>query len=63
MDEKTSLKTNYEASNGGYTIRIDLYNKKHLNEIGQLITRGEAKSLNQFANGMLYYWSKQKLSE
>jgi len=61
MDEKFN-KTTYTNTDNGYIVQIDLRNQKHLVEIGQLILKQEAKSLNQFANGILYYWSKQKLT-
>jgi len=61
MEEKFN-KTTYTNTDNGYIVLIDLKNQKHLVEVGQLILKQEAKSLNQFANGILYYWSKQKLS-
>jgi hypothetical protein len=62
MDEKFCSKTTYEKSGNDFIVQIDIRNKKHLIEIGQLILKREAKSLNQYANGMLYYLSNQKLS-
>jgi hypothetical protein len=53
--------TTYEKSEGGYTIGIDLSNKSHLVQIGNLILKKEARNLQRYASGMLYYWAKQKL--
>jgi hypothetical protein len=53
--------TTYEKSEGGYVVSIDLANQSHLTQMGNLILKKEAKNLHRFANGSLYYWSKQKL--
>lgn len=53
--------TSYEKSDGGFIVSIDLSNRDHLVQVGNLILKKEAKNLNRFANGMVYYWSKQKL--
>ena len=53
--------TTYEKSEGGYIVSIDLSNQPHLIQMGNLVFKKEAKNLHRFANGMLYYWSKQKL--
>jgi hypothetical protein len=53
--------TTYDKSEGGYVIGIDLTNKSHLVQIGNLILKKEARNLNRYASGMLYYWAKQKL--
>ena len=53
--------TTYEKSEGGYIVSIDLSNQPHLTQMGNLVLKKEAKNLHRFANGSLYYWSKQKL--
>lgn len=53
--------TTYEKHEGGLIVGIDLTNKDHLVQIGNLILKKEAKNLHRYATGMLYYWSKQKL--
>jgi hypothetical protein len=53
--------TTYEKSEGGYIIGIDLSNKSHLVQIGNLILKKEARNLQRYASSMLYYWAKQKL--
>ena len=53
--------TTYEKHEGGLIVGIDLANKDHLVQIGNLILKKEAKNLHRYATGMLYYWSKQKL--
>lgn len=53
--------TTYEKSEGGYIVSIDLTNQPHLVQMGNLIFKKESKNLNRYANGMLHYWSKQKL--
>lgn len=53
--------TTYDKSEGGYIIGIDLTNKLHLIQMGNLILKKEARNLQRYASGMLYYWAKQKL--
>jgi hypothetical protein len=53
--------TTYDKSEGGYIIGIDLTNKAHLVQIGNLILKKEARNLNRYATGLMYYWAKQKL--
>lgn len=53
--------TTYDKSEGGYIIGIDLANKSHLIQMGNLILKKEARNLQRYASGMLYYWAKQKL--
>jgi hypothetical protein len=42
-------------------VSVDLYNRSHLIQLGNLILKKEAKNLHRYATGMLYYWAKQKL--
>jgi hypothetical protein len=53
--------TTYEKYDGGFTVGVDLCNKSHLVQIGNLMLKKEARNLMRFANGMVYYWVKQKL--
>jgi hypothetical protein len=53
--------TTYEKSDGGFIVSVDLYNRSHLIQLGNLILKKEAKNLHRYATGMLYYWVKQKL--
>jgi hypothetical protein len=53
--------TPYEKSDGGFIVSVDLYNRSHLIQLGNLILKKEAKNLHRYATGMLYYWVKQKL--
>jgi exosome complex RNA-binding protein Rrp4 len=53
--------TTYEKFDGGYVIGIDLHNRSHLIQAGNLMLKKEARNLMRFANGVVYYWSKQKL--
>lgn len=54
--------TTYEKSNNGFIVGIHLGNQKHFTEIGKLIEKKDAICLRQFSNGIIYYWSKQKLT-
>ena len=53
--------TIYEKSDGGYNIGIDIRNHSDLNQIGKLMEKKEAKSLNRYSDNRLWYWSKIKL--
>ena len=53
--------TTYDKSEGGFIVGIDLSNRTHLIQVGNLMLKKEARNLMRFANGMVYYWTKQKL--
>jgi hypothetical protein len=53
--------TTYEKSEGGFIVGIDLRNHEHLVQMGKLVEKREAKSLNRYASEQLFYWSKGKL--
>ena len=53
--------TTYEKSEGGFIVGIDLSNRPHQIQMGNLMLKKEARNLMRYANGMLYYWTKQKL--
>jgi hypothetical protein len=61
-DEGKYIKeTTYEKQYNGFLVGVDLRNSKHLIEIGKLIEKKEAKSLNRYSNDIIFFWSKQKL--
>lgn len=53
--------TTYEKSEGGYIIGVDLRKHEQLVQLGKLVEKKEAKCLNRYSGGMIYYWSKIKL--
>jgi hypothetical protein len=53
--------TTYEKHEDGFIVGIDLRNHQQLVQMGNLILKKDAKNLMRFGNGMVYYWSKQKL--
>ena len=53
--------TSYEKSDGGFNIGIDLRNQADLVQIGRLVEKKEAKSLNRYSDGKLWFWSKIRL--
>ncbi len=55
------METSYDKSEGGFTIGIDLRNHTHLVQIGKLVEKKEAKNLNRYASGKVYYWGPNKL--
>jgi hypothetical protein len=61
-DEGKYIKeTTYEKQSNGFLVGIDFRNSKHLIEMGKLVEKKEAKSLNRYSNDIVFYWSKQKL--
>jgi hypothetical protein len=53
--------TTYEKSDGGFNVGVDIRNQSDLVQIGKLIEKKEAKSLNRYSDNRLWYWSKGKL--
>ena len=53
--------TVYEKFDGGFNIGIDIRNHSDLVQVGKLIEKKDAKSLNRYSDNRLWYWSKQKL--
>jgi hypothetical protein len=53
--------TTYEKHDNGFIVGIDLSNHHHLVQMGNLVLKKDAKNLMRYSNGMLHYWSKQKL--
>lgn len=54
--------TVYEKIPNGFIVGIDLRNKKHLNEMSQIIIRKDGVNLNRYSCGRNYYFTKQKLT-
>jgi hypothetical protein len=63
MDDegKYIRETTYERNSGGYIVGIDMKNKNHMIQIGNLIIKKEARNLNRYSDNRLQYWSSQKL--
>jgi hypothetical protein len=55
------LETTYDKYESGFTIGIDLKNHAQLVQIGKLVEKKEAKRLNRYASGRVYYWGPNKL--
>jgi hypothetical protein len=53
--------TTYEKSEGGFNVGIDIKNSPNLIQIGKLVEKKEAKSLNRYSDNRIWYWSKIKL--
>ena len=53
--------TKYEKSEGGFNVGIDIKNQSDLIQMGKFVERKEAKSLNRYSDGRVWYWSKIKL--
>jgi len=55
------LETTYDKYESGFTIGIDLKNHIQLVQMGKLVEKKEAKRLNRYASGRVYYWGPNKL--
>lgn len=53
--------TTYDKYDGGFNVGIDLRNHEHLVQIGKMVEKKEAKSLNRYSDNRMWYWSKIKL--
>ncbi len=53
--------TSYDKSDGGFNVGIDIRNHEHLVQMGKMTEKKEAKSLNRYSDGRIWYWSKVKL--
>ena len=53
--------TTHEKADGGFNIGIDIGNQKDISQISKLIEKKEAKSLNRYSDGRIWYWAKMKL--
>jgi hypothetical protein len=59
--EKPMGVTMYEKCEGGFNVGIDIKNHADLIQIGKLVEKKEAKSLNRYSDNRMWYWSKMKL--
>ena len=55
------VNTTYEKWEGGFNVGIDIKNQSDLVQIGKLVEKKDAKSLNRYSDNRVWYWSKQKL--
>lgn len=53
--------TTYEKADGGFNVGVDFRNQSHLNQLGKMVERKEAKSLNRYSDNKIWYFSKIKL--
>ena len=53
--------TTYEKAEGGFNVGVDLRNQSDLNQLGKLVEKKDAKSLNRYSDNRVWYWSKGKL--
>jgi hypothetical protein len=53
--------TIYEKSENGFNVGIDIKNQSDLVQIGKLVEKKDAKSLNRYSDNRVWFWSKQKL--
>ena len=53
--------TTYEKADGGFNVGIDIKNQSDLIQIGKLVEKKDAKSLNRYSDNRIWYWSKIKL--
>ena len=53
--------TTYEKSEGGFNVGIDIKNQSDLVQIGKLVEKKDAKSLNRYSDNRVWFWTKQKL--
>ena len=58
MDDegKYIRETTYEKTTGGYIVGIDLKNKNHMVQMGNLILKKEARNLNRYSDNILNYF-------
>jgi hypothetical protein len=63
MDDegKYIRETTYERASGGFIVGIDINNKNHMIQIGNLILKKEARNMGRYSDNRLQYWSSQKL--
>ena len=59
--EEPTYDTKYEKAEGGFNVGIDIRNQLDLVQMGKFVERKEAKSLNRYSDGRIWYWSKIKL--
>jgi hypothetical protein len=59
--EEPINETKYEKCDGGFNVGIDIRNQNDLIQIGKFVEKKDAKSLNRYSDGRIWYWSKIKL--
>jgi hypothetical protein len=55
------VNTTYEKWESGFNVGIDIKNQSDLVQMGKLVEKKDAKSLNRYSDNRVWYWSKQKL--
>jgi hypothetical protein len=63
MDDEGKFihETTYIKDGNGFIVGIDIKNKNHLMQIGNLMLKKEARNLHRYCDNRLQYWSSQKL--
>lgn len=59
--EKYIRDTIHEKTTNGFNVGIDLKNHTHLIQVGNLVFKKEAHSLNRYSDKRIWYWVNQKL--
>ena len=60
-EDKYIRETTYERTTGGFIVGIDIKNKNHMIQIGNLILKKEARNICRYCDNRVQYWSSQKL--
>jgi len=60
-EDKYIRETTYERTTGGFIVGIDIKNKNHMLQIGNLILKKEARNIGRYSDNRIQYWSSQKL--
>jgi hypothetical protein len=60
-EDKYIRETTYERTTGGFIVGIDIKNKNHMTQIGNLILKKEARNIGRYYDNRVQYWSSQKL--
>jgi hypothetical protein len=60
-EDKYIRETTYERANGGFIVGIDIKNKNHMIQIGNLILKKEARNIGRYCDNRVQYWCTQKL--
>ena len=60
-EDKYIRETTHERTTGGFIVGIDIKNKNHMTQIGNLILKKEARNIGRYYDNRVQYWSSQKL--
>jgi hypothetical protein len=60
-EDKYIRETTYERTTGGFIVGVDIKNKNHMSQIGNLILKKEARNLGRYCDNRVQYWCSQKL--